>query len=183
MNLKKLLVANMVISSVALATSGVAIGITQLDSSNVEQVVYECTCPVEEVTEAKVETTAPIKKETTKTIEATTTTKVIETTEPTEVVEPHYLGEFKLTAYCACENCCGKTDGITASGTIATEGRTIAVDPTVIPYGTEVTINGNTYVAEDCGGAIDGNRIDVYFDSHSEAWDFGVQYADVYLAN
>lgn len=180
MNLKKLLVANLVVSSVALATSGVTLGIVQRDSTNVEPVVYVCTYPVEEVTEPKVETTTPTKKETTK---ATKTTKVIETTEPTESVEPHYLGEFKLTAYCACAKCCGKTDGITASGTKATEGRTIAVDPTVIPYGTEVTINGNTYIAEDCGGAIDGNRIDVYFDSHSEAWDFGVQYADVYLAN
>ena len=42
-------------------------------------------------------------------------------------------------------------------------------------------INGEIYVAEDCGGAIKGNRIDVYHDTHSEALDFGVQYAEVYL--
>lgn len=92
------------------------------------------------------------------------------------------LGEFKLTAYCACLKCCGKTDGITATGTKATQGRTIAVDPKVIPYGSEVIINGHTYIAEDCGGAIKNNRIDVYFDSHQEALNFGVQYAEVFLS-
>lgn len=92
------------------------------------------------------------------------------------------LGEFRLTAYCACEKCCGKwADGFTATGTKATAGRTIAVDQDVIPYGSEVIINGHTYTAEDCGGAIIGNRIDVYFDSHEEATEFGVQYADVTL--
>lgn len=92
------------------------------------------------------------------------------------------LGEFRLTAYCACEKCCGKwADGITATGTTPTAGRTIAVDQDVIPYGSEVIINGHTYKAEDCGGAIVGNRIDVYFDSHEEALEFGVQYANVLL--
>jgi 3D (Asp-Asp-Asp) domain-containing protein len=88
---------------------------------------------------------------------------------------------FELTAYCSCEKCCGKSDGITATGTKATEGRTIAVDPKTIPYGTEVIINGHTYVAEDCGGAIKGNRIDVYFDSHDEALAFGRQTAEIYI--
>lgn len=101
--------------------------------------------------------------------------------EPAEVVVYKSIGEYKLTAYCACSACCGKCDGITASGTQATEGRTVAVDTDVIPYGTELLINGNTYVAEDCGGAINGNRIDIYFDSHSEALQFGIQYADVFI--
>ena len=99
-----------------------------------------------------------------------------------EEPEPEYITEtFKLTAYCPCMQCCGKTDGITASGTKATEGRTIAVDPNVIPFGTEVIINGHTYIAEDKGGAIKDNRIDVYFDSHQDALEFGVQYADVLI--
>lgn len=88
---------------------------------------------------------------------------------------------FELTAYCACEKCCGKSDGITATGTKATAGRTIAVDPKVIPYGSEVIINGHTYIAEDCGGAIKGNRIDIYFDDHNEALAFGKQFATVYI--
>lgn len=101
---------------------------------------------------------------------------------PDIVEEPKntYLGEFKLTAYCPCTKCCGKNDGITATGTKATAGRTVAVDPKKIPYGTELIINGNTYIAEDCGGVIKGNIIDIYFDSHKEALNFGVQYADVF---
>lgn len=82
---------------------------------------------------------------------------------------------FTITAYCGCEKCCGKTDRITATGTHAIEGVTIAVDPTVIPYGSMVDIEGiGTFVAEDCGGAIKGNRIDIYFENHADALTFGV---------
>lgn len=91
------------------------------------------------------------------------------------------LGTFKLTAYCPCSKCCGKSDGITASGTKATQGRTIAVDTRVIPIGKNVIIDGNTYIAEDTGGAIKGNRIDVYFNSHQEALNFGIQYKEVFV--
>ena len=97
------------------------------------------------------------------------------------------MGEFKLTAYCPCAKCCGKwANGITATGTTATEGRTIAVDPRVIPYGSSVTIyfadgTSHTYTAEDCGGAIKENRIDVFFDDHETARAFGVQSAMVYV--
>lgn len=96
------------------------------------------------------------------------------------------LGEFKLTAYCPCSRCCGKwANGITSTGTTAAEGRTIAVDPRVIPYGSTVTIyfadgTSHTYTAEDCGGAIKENRIDVFFDDHQAAREFGVQTAYVY---
>lgn len=79
------------------------------------------------------------------------------------------------TAYCPCKKCCGKADGITATGTPATAGRTIAVDPSIIPYGTEVIINGNTYIAEDCGGAVKGNAIDIFFNTHEEALQYGRQ--------
>lgn len=82
---------------------------------------------------------------------------------------------FTITAYCGCEKCCGKTDRITATGTYAVEGVTIAVDPTVIPYNSLVDIEGiGTFVAEDCGGAIKGNRIDIYFENHADALMFGV---------
>ena len=99
------------------------------------------------------------------------------------------LGWFRVTAYCACESCCGKTPddpwyGITATGTRATQGRTIAVDPKVIPYGSVVYFEGidgfGGYVAEDCGGAIKGNDIDLYFDSHEEANNWGVRELDVF---
>lgn len=86
------------------------------------------------------------------------------------------------TAYCPCEYCTDG-DGITATGTKATAGRTIAVDPSVIPYGTEVIINGHTYIAEDCGAAIKGNCIDIYFNSHEEARQFGRQTIIATFAN
>ena len=89
--------------------------------------------------------------------------------------KPYTEKEMIITAYCPCEKCCGKTNGITASGTKAKQGRTVAVDPRYIPYGTEIIIDGQTYIAEDCGGAIKGDRIDIYFDSHREAVSFGKQ--------
>lgn len=92
-----------------------------------------------------------------------------------------YIGDFKITHYCICSRCCGKSPshpayGITATGTKATPGRTIAVDSRKIPYSAKVLINGNTYVAEDSGGAIKGNRIDICVASHSEALQKGVLY-------
>ena len=101
-----------------------------------------------------------------------------------EGIEPesNNLGEFRLTAYCNCRKCCGKwAGGATASGVMPTVNHTIAVDTSVIPFGTEVVINGNTYTAEDTGSAIKGNRIDIYMSSHSEAMSFGVQYAEVFV--
>ena len=98
-----------------------------------------------------------------------------------------FLGEYTLTAYCACSRCCGVwANGYTATGTWATEGRTIAVDPKVIPYGTRVLLiwpdgTQHSYIAEDCGGGVNGNHIDVFFNSHQAARIFGVQSAMVYL--
>ncbi len=91
-------------------------------------------------------------------------------------------GRYKVTAYCACVRCCGKTNGITASGTKATANRTIAA-PSSFAFGTKVIINGQTYTVEDRGGAIQGNRIDVYMNSHSEALAWGVRYLDVQVLN
>lgn len=93
------------------------------------------------------------------------------------------LGEFEATAYCSCVECCNKSDGITATGTIATAGRTIAVDPDVIPYGTKVIIDGHTYIAEDCGAAIKGNRVDIFFDSHYKALEYGKKTVDVFIVS
>lgn len=112
---------------------------------------------------------------------------------PVPVVKETNLGEYKLTAYCSCAKCCGvyadnrptDSDGqeivYGSTGERLTAGYSIAVDPSVIPYGSVVTINGHEYKAMDCGGAIKGNRIDIYFNDHKEALKFGVQYADVYL--
>ena len=95
-----------------------------------------------------------------------------------------HLGSFKITHYCSCYYCCGKwAGGNTASGTRPTAGRTIAVDPGVIPLGSKVIINGHTYIAEDTGKAIKGKKIDIYVNSHSTALAYGTYYADVYLAD
>lgn len=91
------------------------------------------------------------------------------------------LGVFRITHYCPCSLCCGPwADGITSTGITAVTNHTIAVDPTQIPYGTKVVINGQVFVAEDCGGAIKKNCIDVYVASHSEALNRGVYYTEVY---
>lgn len=68
---------------------------------------------------------------------------------------------------------------MTAIGTVAKPNHTIAVDLSVIPYGTQVVIDGITYTAEDCGGLVKGNHIDIYFDNHDEVVKFGLQYKEV----
>lgn len=157
--------------------------ITKLTSQTKEQKTSVTT--EKETTSKKVETSECNIRKTTKSTTAKSTTAL--TTEPhtsklTSKKHSKYLGTFKLTAYCPCSQCCGKwANGITATGVIAKPNHTIAVDPRVIPYGSKVIINGYEYVAEDCGGAIKQNRIDVYFATHQEACDFGVQYAEVYL--
>lgn len=97
-----------------------------------------------------------------------------------------YMGNFVATAYCICYDCCGKTPehpayGITASGKRATPGRTVAVDPYVIPLGSTVIIKGHEheYIAEDTGGAVKGNRVDILFATHEEALQFGRRIVEV----
>lgn len=93
------------------------------------------------------------------------------------------IGTFRISHYCPCYYCCGAWGSATASGTMPTVGRTIAVDPRVIPLGSRVIINGNVYVAEDTGGSIKGNKIDIFVGSHSIALRNGVYYAEVYWAD
>ena len=75
-------------------------------------------------------------------------------------------------------------DGITATGTVPKWG-TIAVDPKVIPYGTKVYIPRfeKIFVAEDCGGAIKGNIIDIFMNSDSQAYDWGRRDIEIYILN
>lgn len=103
-------------------------------------------------------------------------TQYLASTKVTEIL----LGTYKITGYDACITCCGKADRITSSGTIATAGRTIAMDP-AIPFGTKVRIGDHIYTVEDRGGAIIGGRIDMYFNTHSEAKNYGVKYENIYI--
>lgn len=88
---------------------------------------------------------------------------------------------YKITAYCSCSKCCGKSTGRTASGTKATAGRTVAAS-SKFAFGTKLNIGGHIYTVEDRGGAIKGNRIDIYVNSHAAALQWGVKYLPVSVA-
>ena len=117
--------------------------------------------------------------------------------EPKQEVKQEWksLGEFKITAYCSCRKCCGvwaknrpldengKEIVYTASGERAEAGKTIAVDTSVIPFGTEVKIGDTVYTAQDTGSAVKGNVIDIYFDSHKDAVKHGAKYLEVEVRN
>ena len=79
------------------------------------------------------------------------------------------------TAYC--------NDPITSTGTKPIVGRTIAVDPRIIPYGTKVYIPqfDRIFIAEDCGSAIKGNRIDIYMESEAQCREWGIKTIDIYI--
>ena len=117
------------------------------------------------------------------------------TVETQEQPKKEFIGEFTITYYCSCQKCCGVwatkrpvVDGkeivYTASGAVAEVGVTVAVDPSKIPYGTKLYIEGIGYrVAQDCGGAIRENRIDVYMADHEAALEAGKHSANVYIVN
>ncbi len=89
---------------------------------------------------------------------------------------------YKITAYCPCSKCCGKSTGRTASGTKATAGRTVAAS-SKFAFGTKLNIGGHIYTVEDRGGAINGNKIDIFVNSHAEALQWGVRYMTVSVVN
>lgn len=122
----------------------------------------------------------------------------------TEAPKPRYrsLGEFSSTAYCPCHDCCHYKldDGTwncggegsdkckemvanpkTSIGRTPQANRTVAVDPSVIPYGSQLKINGEIYIAEDCGGAVDGRTVDIYFSSDAEAVAYGRRTVEVFI--
>lgn len=98
---------------------------------------------------------------------------------------------MKSTAYSADYLSTGKYPGnsgygITATGTVAKRNSSgyssVAVDPRIIPLGTKLYIDGYGYaVAEDIGGAIKGNKIDLYFNGEGEVYNWGVRWVDVYI--
>lgn len=91
------------------------------------------------------------------------------------------LGVFRITHYCACESCTGRPNATTATGTIPTVGRSVAVYPKQIPYGTTVVVDGHAYVAEDCGGGIKTNCMDIFVGDHALAFQLGVIYREVFM--
>lgn len=95
-----------------------------------------------------------------------------------------YIGTFLLTGYDDCYLCQEEFIGTTALGVPPRENHTIAVDPKIIPLGTHVLINDVEYVAEDVGGGVNQNHIDIFVGSHAETFsDYCNGYAEVYLIN
>lgn len=91
---------------------------------------------------------------------------------------------FRVTAYCPCSRCCGKwADGMTANGHTLRPGDRLVAAPKEYSFGTTMIIpgynNGRPVQVKDRGGAIKGDRLDVYFDTHQEALVWGVRYLDV----
>lgn len=176
MNYSKLsIIDRCIITTTLLLTMGIAVGFVASTRHTTTDVIHE---------------TAPI----------VTTVSITETTEPTPetttetIAEDPYksLGTFKLTAYCACEKCCGRwannrpvdTNGnpvvYTASQEIARQGITVAADRS-LPFNTELIVDGHTYIVQDRGGAVNGNHLDIYFECHESAVNFGVQYKEVFI--
>ena len=96
------------------------------------------------------------------------------------------LDGVTVTHYCTCSRCCGKSDGITASGRQATPGVSVAVEPSIIPLGSDVLVDYGDgeihyYRADDTGSAVNGAHIDLCMVSHEEAIQAGVRTATVYI--
>lgn len=97
---------------------------------------------------------------------------------PENIPEPRTV-TYRVTAYCPCRKCCGRwADGFTASGRPA-RGK-VAAAPPEIPFGTWIYVPGYGWAEVlDRGGSIKGKRLDVLFDSHEEAVEWGVQYLEI----
>ena len=94
------------------------------------------------------------------------------------------IGVYKISHYCACEKCCGKSDGITASGTIATEGRTCAAEG--LPIGTHLLIvaTGEILTVEDrFGDPSKTGRIDIFISDHERAKQLGLYDSEIFIIN
>ena len=91
---------------------------------------------------------------------------------------------MRVTAYCPCKKCCGEwADGVTANGHVIQPGDRFVAADSRFGFGTEMIIEGyndsNVVKVLDRGGAIKGNKLDVFFNTHQEALEWGVRYIDV----
>ena len=146
---------------------------------------FEATAKTPEITTDKpTEAVTELTTEESPTVEETTEIELT-TVKYEDIPKLTELGTFKLTGYCICQQCCGKTPdhpayGITKSGAKAEPGKTVGVDPNIIPLGTELYINGDYYIAQDTGD-FSGKIIDICVASHEEAQNFDTRYAKVFL--
>lgn len=108
-------------------------------------------------------------------------TNTSHSTENQQSLSGHLIRNIKVTAYCPCELCCGKwSDGYTASGHKIGKDDKFVAAPLSIPFGMMLVVpgynDGKPVPVLDRGGAIRGNRLDVFFDSHKEALEWGVKW-------
>lgn len=140
---------------------------------------YAAETTTEVTTEATTEVAKPVKK---KKVKKLVGYKYKWKTKKVKVKKKKYLGKFWITHYCPCAQCCGYGGGkVTASGTTPKAGRTVGVNPALIPYGTKLKVgNKSGYVAEDTGGGIGWQHLDIFCNSHEEALAAGVGYKKVW---
>ena len=180
-----------------LATSVLGTGLFSAygTESKAETTVAE-SISVTETTEAttKEVTTEETTEETTVYVVPVTTTKRYVAPETTteidlttikyeDIPELRLIGTFRCYYYCREEYdhiCNAGAPYLTKMGTKPKANYTVAVDPSVIPLGTSLYINGEYYCAEDTGGGIKGNRIDICVATHEEAMRLGTGYVKVY---
>ncbi len=104
------------------------------------------------------------------------------TPEPTTARIAYEEIQMEVTAYCPCEKCCGRwADGSFADGS-PVGGKAIAADTSIYPFGTTFDVPGYGVASvKDRGGAIKGNKLDLYFSSHKAALEWGRQHITVKL--
>ncbi|MDO4519377.1 MAG: 3D domain-containing protein [Eubacteriales bacterium] len=103
----------------------------------------------------------------------------VEDLEVTSTENLKNLGNFRITFYCPCAVCNGNSSGLSATGTKLTPKHTVAVDPSVIPLGSVLFINGQIYFAEDTG--VRGKVIDILVPTHADCYKQNFDSANVYL--
>lgn len=101
------------------------------------------------------------------------------------------LDDVKISHYCICKKCCGKDPdhpayGITKSGAKAQPYVSVAVDPKVIPLGSDVLVDYgdgviHAYIAQDTGSGVKGNHIDICVEDHETGRQLGVKTATVWF--
>ena len=173
-----------IISAIVVA---IAIGSYRAFNKKEKATGTETTTEIEPTTQIELET------ETETEIIELATQKEVETEVETEM-QPKLvsMGTFRVTAYCSCHLCCGEFAEnrpvdeygnpivYGASGEELVADYSIATDVGLIPYGETILINDQEYVAHDCGGAIKGNRIDIYMSTHEMALEWGVQNIEIF---
>lgn len=89
-------------------------------------------------------------------------------------------GIFEITGYCDCSICTG-ANHLTYSETVPKAGHTVAADLQVFPLGSRLQIGDCIYTVEDTGKGLKGKKIDIFYNTHEEALEWGRRSMEVYL--